>query len=137
VTDDSGSEDSEEGDAITNSVADKENVPIISVQNNKVSHEKVSKVAARGPKGAEYGAKDLLILSQAFIRTSENAVEGTVKWSNEFWDEVSVAFSALKKQQEAYDSWQKRQKKYHAVLLKGEFLSSDDNDSDVKVVIPV
>jgi len=67
VTDDSGSEDSEEGDAITNSVADKENVPIISVQNNKVSHEKVSKVAARGPKGAEYGAKDLLILSQAFI----------------------------------------------------------------------
>jgi len=59
-------------------------------------------------------------------------VEGTVKW-----DEVSVAFSALKKQQEAYDSWQKRQKKYNAVLLKGEFLSSDDNDSDVKVVIPV
>jgi hypothetical protein len=51
VTDDSGSEDSEEGDAIANSVADKENVPIISVQNNKVSHEKVSKVAARGQKG--------------------------------------------------------------------------------------
>jgi hypothetical protein len=137
MMDESGSEDSEEGAVVSSSVADKENVPVISLQSNKVSHEKVSKVAARGPKEAEYGAKDLLILSQAFIRTLEHAAEGTAKRSNIFWDEVSVAYSALKKQQEAYDSRQKRQNKYNAVLLKGEFLSSDDNASNVEVVIPV
>ena len=35
---------------------------------------KSTKVMAKGNKGAEYTAKDLLILSQSFIRVSEKAV---------------------------------------------------------------
>jgi hypothetical protein len=118
---------------------EKDNVPIISAQSSNLSRAKVPKVSVKGTKGAEYGVKDLLILSQAFIRTSENAVEGTAKQSNKFLDEVAVAFSGLKKQQEAYDNWKRKQKKYNAVLLKGDFLSSndDEDDSDIEAVIPV
>jgi hypothetical protein len=97
--DDNASEDLEEEQG-----NDKENVPVISVQSVNVSRAKVAKVSVKATKGAEYGAKDLLILSQAFIRTSENAVEGTAKQSNKFWDEVAISYSALKKQQEAYNN---------------------------------
>jgi hypothetical protein len=85
------------------------------------------------------GAKDLLILSQAFIRTSENPVEGTGQTRTKFWDEVAVVYSQLKKQQEAYDSRQRKRAKYNSVLLRGEFLSSDDDgdDEDIQVIIPL
>jgi len=106
VLDDDASEDLEEKQG-----NDKENVPVFSAQTVNVSRAKVAKVSAKATKGAEYGAKDLLILSQAsFIRTSENAVEGTAKQSNKFWDEVAVSYSALKKQQEAYNNRQPKQK---------------------------
>ena len=132
--DDDASEDLEEEQG-----NEKENVPVISAQTINVSRAKVAKVSAKATKGAEYGAKDLLILSQAFIRTSENDVESTAKQRNKFWDEVAISYSALKKQQEAYDNRQQKQKKYYAVLLRGEFLSSDDDndDSDVELVLPV
>jgi hypothetical protein len=92
--DDDASEDSEEEQG-----NDKENVPVISAQTVNVSGAKAAKVSVKATKGAEYGAKDLLILSQAFIRTSESAMEGTAKRSNKFWDEVAVSYSDLKKQQ--------------------------------------
>jgi hypothetical protein len=38
--------------------------------------KKRSKVASAAVKVSEYTAKDLIILSQAFVRTSENAIEG-------------------------------------------------------------
>ena len=47
-----------------------------------------------------------------------------------FLDEVAVAYSQLKKQQEAYDSDQRKKTKYNKVLLKGDFLSSDDEVDD-------
>ncbi len=48
-----------------------------------------------------------------------------------------MCYSQLKKQQEAYDSCQQRKTKYNEVLIRGEFLSSDDSDTYVRVVIPV
>jgi hypothetical protein len=56
----------------------------------------------------------------------ENPVEGTGQTRTKFWYEVAVAYSQLKKQQEAYDSRQRKRTKYNEVLLRGEFLSSDD-----------
>jgi len=50
-------------------------------------------------------------------RTSENPVEGTGQTRTKFWDEVAVAYSQLKKQQEAYDSHQGKKAKYNSVLL--------------------
>jgi hypothetical protein len=38
--------------------------------------KKRSKAASAAVKVSEYTAKDLIILSQAFVRTSENAIEG-------------------------------------------------------------
>jgi hypothetical protein len=78
-----------------------------------------------------------LILSQSFIRTLENAIDGTSQKRNKFWDDVSVAFNQLKKQQEAFDSRRSRRDKFNKVLLKGQFLSSDEEDSSVEVMIPV
>ena len=81
-------------------------------------------------------AKDLLILLQAFIRVSENAIEGTDKKRNKFWDEVAVAFHQLKKQQEAYDNRVQKKDKYNQLLMRGEFLSSDEHDNSECVVPP-
>ncbi len=66
-------------------------------------------------------------------------VEGTGQTHTKFWDEVAVAYSQLKKQQEAYNSHQRKKTKYNKVLLKVEFLSSDDevDDDEIQVIIPV
>jgi hypothetical protein len=97
-----------------------------------------NKVSAKGTRATEYNGKDLLILSQSFIRCSENAIDGTSQKRNKFWDDVSVVFNELKKQQEAYDSRQRHREKYHKVLLKGQFLSDDDDDdSSVEAIVPV
>jgi hypothetical protein len=96
-------------------MAGKENIPVAVITGVKplaaVSSSKVGKVMARITKGSECGAKDLLILSQAFIPTLENPVEGTGQTCTKFWDEVAVAYSQLKKQQEAYDSHQRKRAK--------------------------
>lgn len=47
-----------------------------------------------------------------------------------------MAFNELKKQQEAFDSHHLKRDKYNKVLLKGQFLS-DDNESYVEMIIPV
>ena len=58
--------------------------PDLTVEDDKENKDgrKKSKVVAKAPKAAEYSAKDLLILSQAFIRTSKNAIEGTSQKKN-------------------------------------------------------
>jgi hypothetical protein len=62
-------------------------------------------------------------------------VKSTGQIHNKFWDEVAVAYSQLKKQQEAYNSHQRKRMKYNEVLLRDEFLSSND-DNEIEVVIP-
>jgi hypothetical protein len=60
--------------------ADKESVPVKTVKSQAaVNHAKVTKVLSRGTNEAECGAKDLLILSPAFIKISENQVREQVK----------------------------------------------------------
>jgi hypothetical protein len=41
---------------------------------------------------AEYSAKELLILSQAYIRSSENSIEGASKQKGEFWEDVGDVY---------------------------------------------
>jgi hypothetical protein len=62
-------------------------------------------------------------------------VEGTEKKRNKFWDEVAVAFNLLKKQQESYDRRVRKKNRYNKVMLKGDFLS-DDEDDDSECVLP-
>jgi hypothetical protein len=97
--------------------------------------KKKSKVTSKTSKTSEYSAKDLLILSQVFIWVSENAIEGADKKRNKFWDEVAVAFNQLKKQQESYDNQVQKKNKYNQVLMRGEFLSSDE-DGNSECVLP-
>ena len=112
---------------------DKENeVPKVAKSKNKRA---TNKVIGKSTKGSKYSAKDLLILSQAFIRTSENAVDGTAKKSSKFWDEVAESYDKLKKQQEAYDSRLRKREKMSRVMLKGDFLSDVDDDEAI-IVIP-
>jgi hypothetical protein len=72
-----------------------------------------------GIKCSEYSAKDLLVLSQAYIHVTENAVEGVLWKQGMFWDNVAVAFGKLKEQQEVYDSRLKKKQENSKVLLKG------------------
>lgn len=98
----------------------KDNVPAVMPSEqppDAVSSSKGGKVTGRITKGTEYGAKDFLILSQAFIWTSENPVKGTGQTQTKFWDKVAVAYSHLKKQQEAYDSHQQKKSKYNEVMV--------------------
>ena len=97
--------------------------------------KKRSKVASKAIKVSEYTAKDLLILSQAFVRTSENAIEGVARKSSKFWDDVVESFNQLKRKQEVYDMRLCNKEKYSKILLKGEFLSSND-DEEVEVIVP-
>jgi len=92
--------------------------------------------SAKNTKGTEYNAKDLLVLSQAFLKTSENAIDGAAQKRNKFWDEVADCFNQLKKQQEAYDNRQNKCQKMNAVRLRGDFYSSDKED-EVEVIITV
>jgi hypothetical protein len=93
-------------------------------------------VTLKQPKAVDYSAKDLLVLAQAYIQTSENAIEGTSQKKNKFWDDVAEAFKHLKARQEDYDKRVQQKKIYTEVMLKGEFLSSNDDD-DVEVIVLV
>lgn len=59
----------------------------------KVCWDLEKKAASKAIKVSEYTSKDLLILSQAFIHTSENSVEGVAWKSTKFWDEVAESFN--------------------------------------------
>jgi hypothetical protein len=57
--------------------SEKENIREDNVNVVEGKHDKKrSKILGKGTCAAEYSSKDLLILSQAYIRTSENAIEG-------------------------------------------------------------
>jgi hypothetical protein len=61
---------------------------------------------------AEYSARELLILSQAYIKASENSIEGAARRLSKFWDDVSDNYHELKKQQEEYNNRQRKHKLY-------------------------
>ncbi len=65
----------------------KENVAVISrnVQKSQAATKKPPKKNTKIGKGNKYTAKDLLILSQAYIKMSENAIDGTSKRQSKFW----------------------------------------------------
>lgn len=120
---------------------DKENVAVISEtsqsrKSTKTGGKSAKAVASsKGGKGAkgkgnEYTAKDLLILSQAYIKTSEDAVDGTSKRQSKFWDEVAASFNSIKKRQEAYDARHAKRQKFNAVNRKSDFLSDSDEVDD-------
>jgi RecB family exonuclease len=67
------------------------------------------------PKAADYSAKDLLVLAQAYIQTSENAIEGTSQKKNKFWDDMAEALKQLKVHPEEYDK-RVQWKKYTEVM---------------------
>lgn len=96
--------------------------------------KKKGKVTGKNVKSSEYSAKDLLVLSQAFIRVSENAVEGVSRKQGKFWDDVAEAYKELKTQQEAYDSRQRKKLKYNAVILRGQEMMDDDDDDDNVII---
>jgi len=108
----------------------------INGQESEVGVKESKKTSAKNTKGTKYNAKDLLVLSQAFIKTSENAIDGAAQKQNKFWNEVADCFNQLKKQQEAYDSHQNKRQKMNAVWLRGDFYSSDKED-EVEVIITV
>jgi hypothetical protein len=79
--------------------------------------KKAGKNNNKPPTGAvartvEYFAMELLILSQAYIKTSENAIDGTCHRQSKFWDDVLECYKKLKAQQEEYDERCRKQKRY-------------------------
>jgi hypothetical protein len=101
----------------------------------KSSSKKKNKVLSKAIKSAEYSAKDLLILSQSYIRVSENAIEGISQKKKKFWDDVARVFKKLKTQREEYDRGLQKKEKYNKVMLQGEFLSSDDDNDNASVTV--
>jgi len=85
-------------------------------------------------KAVEYTAKDLLVLAQAFICTSENSIDGVSQKRSTFWEEVTKCFHKLKESQQAYDRRQKKKAHYTEVRLRGDFqLSDSEDDSDCEL----
>jgi len=79
----------------------------------------------------EYSSKDLLILAQSYIQVSENAIDGMAKKSSTFWEELAVTFNKLKQSQVDYDKHKSKRAKYHKILLKGEYLTSDSEEEEI------
>jgi hypothetical protein len=104
------------------------------------SSKRGSDTSQKQNRSSEYSSKELLILSQAYIKTSENSIEGTSQKKTKFWDDVAENYRLLKRHQEEYDERQKKRKKYNDKSLRrsGSFLSEDsDSDEDgVVVVLP-
>ncbi len=102
----------------------------------KVAESMAKAAESKVTKAGEYTAKDLLVLAQAYTRTSENSIKGTAQKQNNFWDDVAEAFKVLKKhQEEDYDKCVQKNKKYNKIMLRGEFLSSNSED-EVEIIVP-
>jgi len=89
---------------------------------------------------AEYSATELLILSQAYIKTSENAIEGTYRRQSKFWDDVSECYKKVKAQQEAYDERCRKHKRYTDHNLRrstsSEFYESSEDEGEKQTIPP-
>jgi hypothetical protein len=76
------------------------------------------------------------VLSQAYIRASENAIDGISQKRSKLRDEVAEAFKLLKSQQEALPLAEVNQKSY-SIHLKGDGLSDRDSVNEVTVHIQI
>jgi hypothetical protein len=89
---------------------------------------------------AEYSSTELLILSQAYIKTSENAIDGTCRRQSKFWDDVLECYKKLKAQQEEYDERCRKQKRYteHSLRrsMSNEFLESSEDEVEKQTLPP-
>jgi hypothetical protein len=89
---------------------------------------------------AEYSATELLILSQAYIKTSKYAIDGTCHRQSKFWDDVSECYKKLKAQQEEYDERCRKQKRYTEHSLhrstSNEFLESSEDEGEKQTLPP-
>jgi hypothetical protein len=87
-------------------------------------------------KSDAYTAKELLLLSQAFIRASEDVEKGVSRKSEKLWEHVTEVYHMLKSNQEAYDRRQDKKKRYHSTSIR---LFDDDsfNDDDEIYMLPV
>jgi hypothetical protein len=63
------------------------------------------------------------VLAQAYVRTSQNAIDGASQKRSKFWDDVTEVFKLLKRCQEDYGRHILKKKKYNQVILKGEFIA--------------
>jgi len=101
---------------------------------NKAVRSSGGSSSNKANKSVEYTAKDLLVLAQAFIRTSENSIDGVSQKRSTFWEEVTKCFHKLKESQQAYDRRQKKKAHYTEVRLRGDFqLSDSEDDSDCEL----
>jgi hypothetical protein len=101
---------------------------------NKAVRSSGGSSSNKANKSVEYTAKDLLVLAQAFIRTSENSIDGVSQKRSTFWEEVTKCFHKLKESQQAYDRRQKKKVRYTEVRLHGDFqLSDSEDDSDCEL----
>ncbi len=75
--------------------------------------------ASKATKAAEYTAKDILVLAQAYIRTSENWIDGAAQKTSIFWEDATQAFHNIKEGQQHYDNMHKRKAKYNTIQLPG------------------
>jgi hypothetical protein len=134
-------EHSEKNDDESNNV-DEDTQVVVKETKQRPSWKKRNEswVAAKGvklgSKQSEYSAKDLLVLSQAFICVSDHAIAVFNRKSGKVWDDVAIAFNKLKEQQEAYNSRQRKKDKYNQILLKGDLMVSYEED-DVEFVLQV
>ena len=83
-----------------------------------------------------YTAKELLLLSQAFIRASEDVEKGVSRKSEKLWEHITEVYHMLKSNQEAYDRRQDKKKRYHSTSIR---LFDDDsfNYDDEIYMLPV
>jgi hypothetical protein len=107
----------------------KENLTQLPSQNGKVPQKQ--------NRAVEYSSKELLILSQAYIKTSENSIDGASQKKNKFWDDVADTYRQLKKHHEEYDQRQSTRKKFNDCSLRRSSSSHlSDSDTDDGAMVP-
>jgi hypothetical protein len=62
------------------------------LRKRRTAESKAKAAKSKVTKAGEYTAKGLLVLAQPYIRTSENAIEGSAQKRNKFWDDIAEAF---------------------------------------------
>jgi hypothetical protein len=109
------------------------------VKQKPVSNNKKHPTAA-AVRTVKYSATELLILSQEYIKSSENPIEGTFWRNSKLWDDVSECYKKPKAQQEVYDERYRKQKWYMGHSLcqstSNKFLDSDDDDGAKQSILP-
>lgn len=65
---------------------------------NKSARDSETSTISKASKAAEH-SKDLLVLSQAFIQTSENSFDGVAQKRSTCWEDICKSFHKIKESQ--------------------------------------